>query len=73
MYELRLRKEGRAWKVAGETVMAWLTAEDGNDFLPRAVTGTDPSTLRRAAPASELANFHPRMSHRPVLPRQTME
>jgi hypothetical protein len=34
MYELRLRKEGMAWKVAGETVMAWPTAEEGNDFLP---------------------------------------
>jgi hypothetical protein len=34
MYELRVRKEDKAWKLASETAIPWPAAADGNDFPP---------------------------------------
>jgi hypothetical protein len=48
MYELRVRIEGKVWKLAGETVIAWPTAADGNDFPPaRSDKNTSENTAAR--------------------------
>jgi ketosteroid isomerase-like protein len=35
LYELRLRKDDRGWRVAGETVLAFPRPGDADDFLPK--------------------------------------